>query len=1274
MGRRLLFTLLFAATFLQGATPPDQPWQMRFDGRFGVQLPLDSALNIGSSYTFQLWIYPERQTQFATLFRKAIDVVDNDPFNAFRLGLNTSGAAGFTQSLGTPGSQAFVGSPSPVPLNTWTHLAITSENGTTLSFYVNGLLVSRLGGARGAPPVNDYPISLGADIGPPTSRCTGFCFNGFAGFMRQFAMWGRALSAAEIQAAMTQGVSPSDSSLAAYYRLDDGPGYSFRDSGPNHLPAARLVYPLSQTNINGTQLVNNQSQPSWLRTGIWAATPFDWTRQTQPAVSSLTRIFPIDFDSDGRLDLVGGGFFNPGRPEPVLKAYRNDGKGNFTDVTAAVFGPTPVTMRGVKESVVADLNHDGRPDIVIGDQGSDYSCCQFGQGQNRVFIQTADGRLVDETQARIPIRALFTHHNDGADIDGDGNVDLLFAEINACLDSTAYCTTLMKNDGSGNFTIDNSRLPQSVAGRAAGYTAFLDANRDGRPDIYLGYGEVTNGDNDTLLLNDGKGFFREAPVGTLPPRTGGANCATLVGAVIDLNHDGYPDLIRGFSCNRYTDGGYQVLINRGDGTFADATAQWLPDTLIMSGSEPSDSFPIPFRFYVADMNGDGLDDLIINPDHTYPKFYLNNGTGLVEASEFLPNLTINSEPATAIADMDGDGRPDLVFADPGNASIPTAIVVGLNKREAVPPAAPAFDAAAPWIGPMSILNEASMSADPLAPGTRIRIRGANIGPSAVVAFAEAPGATPPLTLGGVTVNFDSTPARLISVSSTELIAQVPFSLAAQWLSLVSVTYNGRTSPAIPVVIRDSNPQVYSSGCLRFYCNADAWKISGSTRTRITGSGQLKWGDRIAIRVTGAGQSSSGITDNSPAVPQAFVGATALQVVRGTVGSSSAVAMTPVSVTYAPEGLSGVVEVVLDLPATQPSTWLEFGVPAFRFTRRTLWPFMDTPSYPVVCTYSFDANGKSFPVQSGPAFLPVSTPLGCGWTFSTTTPWITIDSSRSGPNWSGVNFTIAANTGAPRSGTITAAGMKFTLTQAGQSAAPAPVINSVQDAESAQTSLVPGAWAAIYGSNLANDTRQWNNDDFSMGASLPTFLSGVTVTFGGKPAAVYYVSPSQISVQVPEGIIGTVPVRVFNNGVASAPANAIIVASAPSLFYYVAGGKLYVVATHTDYSLVGDPAVMGGGASKARPGEVLTFYVNGLAASPAGKIIGAIPYNNPVTVSFISASGFSSTITASYAGLSFAGGFQVNASIPMNLSPGDYKVEVTTLNKTSPAGPIIPVGP
>jgi uncharacterized protein (TIGR03437 family) len=575
---------------------------------------------------------------------------------------------------------------------------------------------------------------------------------------------------------------------------------------------------------------------------------------------------------------------------------------------------------------------------------------------------------------------------------------------------------------------------------------------------------------------------------------------------------------------------------------------------------------------------------------------------------------------------------------------------------------------------MSILNEASMSADPLAPGTRIRIRGANIGPGSPVAFAEAPGATPPLTLGGVTVNFDNTPARLISVSATELIAQVPFSLGGQWLSLVTVSYNGQASPAIPVIIRDAAPQVYSSGCLRFHCIADAWKISGSTRTRITASGQLKWGDRIAIRVTGAGQNSTRISDNSPAVTQAFVGVTALQVVRGMVGSSSAVPLTPVIATYAPEGLSGVVEVVLDLPATQPATWLEFGVPTFRFTRRTLWPFTESQSYPVVCSYSFDVNGRAVPAQGGSGTLPVTTPFGCGWTYSTTTPWISIDTTRSGPNWNAVNFSFAANPGAPRTGTITAAGMKFTLTQAGQTASPAPVINSMQDAESAQTSIVPGAWAAIYGTNLANDTRQWNNDDFSMGTSLPTFLSGVTVTFGGKPAAVYYVSPTQISVQVPEGISGTVPVRVFNNGAASAPANASIVASAPSLFYYVAGGKIYAVATHTDYTLVGDPAVVGGGATKARPGEILTFYVNGLAASPAGRITGPIPYTNPVSVTFTPVSGPPSTVTAAYAGLAFAGGFQVNASVPPNLPPGDYKVEVTTQNRTSPAGPIIPVGP
>ena len=65
---------------------------------------------------------------------------------------------------------------------------------------------------------------------------------------------------------------------------------------------------------------------------------------------------------------------------------------------------------------------------------------------------------------------------------------------------------------------------------------------------------------------------------------------------------------------------------------------------------------------------------------------------------------------------------------------------------------------------------------------------------------------------------------------------------------------------------------------------------------------------------------------------------------------------------------------------------------------------------------------------------VTTMAGCAWTAvsNTTNPtWLTITSGASGSGNGSVTFTVAANTGAQRMGTLTIAGQTFTVTQGAQ---------------------------------------------------------------------------------------------------------------------------------------------------------------------------------------------------------------------------------------------------
>ncbi len=104
------------------------------------------------------------------------------------------------------------------------------------------------------------------------------------------------------------------------------------------------------------------------------------------------------------------------------------------------------------------------------------------------------------------------------------------------------------------------------------------------------------------------------------------------------------------------------------------------------------------------------------------------------------------------------------------------------------------------------------------------------------------------------------------------------------------------------------------------------------------------------------------------------------------------------------------------------------------TRPTAGPW-DIGPYQYVspaCTYSISPNGASFTAQAGTGSLSVTTQTGCTWTAASNDSWIRITSGASGGGSGTVKYSVTANTGASsRSGSITAAGQTFSVSQAGQ---------------------------------------------------------------------------------------------------------------------------------------------------------------------------------------------------------------------------------------------------
>jgi uncharacterized protein (TIGR03437 family) len=210
-----------------------------------------------------------------------------------------------------------------------------------------------------------------------------------------------------------------------------------------------------------------------------------------------------------------------------------------------------------------------------------------------------------------------------------------------------------------------------------------------------------------------------------------------------------------------------------------------------------------------------------------------------------------------------------------------------------------------------------------------------------------------------------------------------------------------------------------------------------------------------------------------------------------------------------------------------------------------------------------------------------------------------------------------------------------------------------------SALAPGTWMEIYGTNLANVISQtWASTDFK-GNAAPTALGGTTVTIGGQPAFIDYVSPGQVNAQVPSNVTpGPQPVVVSTPGGISAPYSITVNVTepgllAPAVFNLKAGQ--YVVALFPDgVTFVLPPGSISGVTSaRAKPGDTIIFYGVGFGTvspnSPAGQIVTqSNTLNGNFQVLFAGTPG-----TIQFAGLTggYLGLYQFNVVVP-NVAASD----------------------
>ncbi|MEO7104494.1 MAG: FG-GAP-like repeat-containing protein [Gemmatimonadaceae bacterium] len=372
----------------------------------------------------------------------------------------------------------------------------------------------------------------------------------------------------------------------------------------------------------------------------------------------------VDFQGNGRPDTFLCRYGEENAPIPC-RALRPNVDGSLTDVTRKLFGngtlPSVVFANPI---IVGDFNNDARPDLYFANWGYDFP--PFSGERGALFNSSADGSYVDRSST-LPQGMSNVYGACSGDVDGDGVPDVYVLNFKSAGLEGSY---LLIGKGDGTFTQSTRGIPAELLGVNKGYSmgtcAIADVDRDGYADLIL----LTLGDihsENLVLFNDGTGDFTRRPRQVLPAgslKPGDWEFNGIV--VLDINRDGYPDLVVYADRKPIYDGAaFQILINRGDGTFADETAIRLlgPNTYAGYTTIPSGCSPLRF----ADFNGDGWEDLYCNPigalDIRVPPIWMNDGSGRFTPAQLGvlgPTSSFGAVTAGAVTDFDRDGQLDVV--------------------------------------------------------------------------------------------------------------------------------------------------------------------------------------------------------------------------------------------------------------------------------------------------------------------------------------------------------------------------------------------------------------------------------------------------------------------------------------------------------------------------------------------------------------------------------------------------------------------------------------
>jgi len=351
-----------------------------------------------------------------------------------------------------------------------------------------------------------------------------------------------------------------------------------------------------------------------------------------------------DVNGDGKPELIVANLY--ACPPPFCLTGTVDvlmGNGDGTFQTAVSYDSGGAQALSV---AVADVNGDGKPDLVVANHCISVGDCPTGTVG--VLLGNGDGTLqpvvIYGAGAYGPFSVAV------ADVNGDGKSDLLVANM-LCVSAGTGCVGVLLGNGDGTFQ------PAILYGSGPEYgysLAVADVNADGKLDLLVGSTCMSSPYNCTdlagVLLGNGDGTFQ-----TVVTYNSGEVYQSSV-AVADVNRDGKPDLLVANVDSSMAG----VLLGNGDGTF---------QSVVTYGSGGLYAISVA----AADANGDLNPDLLVTnlSDQSGRQgsvsVLLGNGDGTLQLAVPFSSGGSTAE-SLAVGDVNGDGRPDLLVAN-GSGSV-----------------------------------------------------------------------------------------------------------------------------------------------------------------------------------------------------------------------------------------------------------------------------------------------------------------------------------------------------------------------------------------------------------------------------------------------------------------------------------------------------------------------------------------------------------------------------------------------------------------------------